>query len=105
MAKTVTKKLFLWTTGQIILPPLHIKFGLMKNFLKALDKKVLLPFNTCALYSLRLGLLNSRRTSSSNLRSENRVFEEFLILNDLRACEVFTSVCHDFLGKKRVQDY
>ena len=51
-------------TNKVLLPPLHIKLGLMKNFEKAL------PSNTCLLCSQVLALLNSKRASLSDLRSE-----------------------------------
>ena len=55
--------------NKVFLPPLHIKLGLMKNFVKALHKMVL-PFNTCLLCSQVLVLLSSKRASLSDLRSE-----------------------------------
>ena len=55
--------------NKVLLPPLHIKLGLMKNFLKALHKMVL-PSNTCLLCSQVLVLLSSKRASLSDLRSE-----------------------------------
>ena len=33
--------------GKILLPPLHIKLGLMKNFMKAMDRTLLQLFDTC----------------------------------------------------------
>ena len=36
--------------NKVLLPPLHIKLGLMKNFMKALHKMAL-PSNTCLLCS------------------------------------------------------
>ena len=55
--------------NKVLLPPLHIKLGLMKNFVMALTKMVL-PSNTCLLCSHVLVLLSSKRESLSDLRSE-----------------------------------
>ena len=49
--------------NKVLLPPLHIKLGLMKDF-------VVLPSNTCLLCSQVLVLLSSKRASLSDLRSE-----------------------------------
>ena len=51
--------------NKVLLSPLHIKLGLMKNFLTAL-----LPSNTCLLCSQVLVLLSSKRAFLSDLRSK-----------------------------------
>ncbi|XP_076342444.1 uncharacterized protein LOC143242821 [Tachypleus tridentatus] len=54
---------------KVLLPPLHIKLGLMKNLSKAMDKMVL-PSNTCLLCSQVSVLLSSKRASLWDLKSE-----------------------------------
>lgn len=81
-----------------LLPPLSIRLGLIKNFVKSVEKQKIFS-NTCALYSHLSVLLRSRMIYSSLLRSENdNVFEELVTLNDLRVRETFKSIYHAFLG-------
>ena len=54
--------------NKVLLPPLHIKLSLMKNFVKALQ--MVLPSNTCLLCSQVLVLLSSKGASLSDLRSK-----------------------------------
>ena len=92
--------------NKVLLPPLPIKLGLMKNFVKALHKMVL-PSNTCLLCSQVLVLLSSKRASLSDLRSERwrRILILRSFLKELRAWEAFKSVCSGFLGNTCVPDY
>ena len=91
----------------MLLPPLHIKLGLMKNFVKALQK------NGAAFQHLSV----SPGLSAAKLKEgifvgpqtqevlKNTDFEELLNLKEPRAWEAFKSVCSGFLGNTRVPDY
>ena len=92
----------------ILLPPLHIKLGLMKNFVKALDKDG---------QSIRLLQTKFPYVSDSKLRAgvfdgpqirelmKDSSFDEILTGNEKTAWVSFKNVCINFLGKRRSQDY
>ena len=94
--------------NMVLLPPLHIKLGLMKNFVKALHK-------SCAAFqhlsTVFLGLSAAKLKEvifvGPQIRQGLKVtdFKELLNLKELRACEAFKSVCSGFLGNKPVPDY
>ena len=94
--------------NKVLLPPLHIKLGLMKNFVKALHK------NGAAFQHLSTvfpGLSASKLKEGIFVGPQIREvlkdtdFEELLNLKELRAWEAFKSVCSGFLGNTRVLDY
>ena len=94
--------------NKVFLPPLHIKLGLMKNFMKALHK------NGAAFQHLStvfLGLSPAKLKESIFVWPQTREvlkdtdFEELLNLKELRAWETFKSVCSGFLGNTCVPDY
>ena len=94
--------------NKLLFPPLHIKLGLMKNFVKALHK------NGAAFQHLSTVLLGlSAAKLKEGIFVEPRVrevqkdtdFRELLNLKELRAWEAFKSICSGFLGNTRVPDY
>ena len=93
---------------KVLLPPLHIKLGLMKNFVKALHKNgaafqnLFTVFSGLSAVKLKEGIF-VRPLIREVLKDTD--FEELLNLKELRAWEVFKSVCNGFLGNTRVPDY
>ena len=94
--------------NKMLLPPLHTKLGLMKNFVKALHK------NGAAFQHLStvfLGLSTPKLKEGVFVGPQIREvlkdtdLGELLNLKKLRAWEAFKSVCSDFLGNTRVPDY
>ena len=87
--------------NKVLLPPLHIKLGLMKNFVKALHK------NAAAFQHLSTAKLKEGIFVGPQIREvlKDMDFEELLNLKELRAWEAFKSVCSGFLGNTRVPDY
>ena len=93
--------------NKVLLPPLHIKLGLMKNFVKALHK------NGAAFQHLSIvfpGLSAAKLKEGIFVGPIQEVlkdtdFEELLNLKELRAWEAFKSVCSGFLGNTRVPDH
>ena len=83
--------------NKVLLPPLHIKLGLMKNFVKALHK------NGAAFQHLSTVFPGVGPQIWEVLKHTD--FEELLNLKELRAWEAFKSVCSGFLGNTRVPDY
>ena len=73
--------------NEVLPPPLHIKLGLMKNFVKALHK------NGAAFQQEGFFVGPQIREV---LKDTN--FEELLNLKELRVWEAFKSVCSGFLG-------
>ena len=94
--------------NKVLLPPLHIKLGLTKNFVKALHK------NGAAFQHLSTvfpGLIAAKLKEDIFVGPQIREvlkdtdFEELLNLKELRAWVAFKSVCKGFLGNTRVPDY
>lgn len=93
---------------KVLLPPLQIKLGLLKNFVKAMDKNGAAFQHLCTLFPA---------LSSTNLKEDifigpqiwevlkYKEFEELLTLKELIARETFKSVCHGFLGNIWVLGY
>ena len=87
----------------ILLPPLHIKLGLMKNFVKALDKdgQSFRFLHTKFLYvsdaKLCAGLFDGPQIRELMKDSS---FDEILTGNEKTAWVSFKNVCTNFLGKK-----
>ena len=92
----------------ILLPPLHKKLGLMKNFVKALDKdgQSFRFLHTKFLYvsdaKLRAGVFGGPQIRELMKDSS---FDEILTGNEKTVWVSFKNVCANFLGKKRSQDY
>ena len=94
--------------NKVLLPPFHIKLGLMKNFVKALHKNgaafqhlsTVSPGLSAA--QLKEGIFVGPQTREVLKDTD---FEELLNLKELRACEAFKSVCSDFFDNTRVPDY
>ena len=84
--------------NKVLLPPLHIKLGLMKNFVKALHK------NGAAFQHLSTVFPSLNATKIREVLKDTD-FEELLNLKELKAWEAFKSVCSGFLGNTCVPDY
>ena len=92
--------------NKVLLPPLHIKLGLMKNFVKPLHK------NGAAFQHLSTvfpGLSAAKRKEDIFVGPQiqevlkDTDFEELHNLKELRAWEAFKSVCSGFLGNMRTR--
>ncbi|KAK9729027.1 hypothetical protein QE152_g16919 [Popillia japonica] len=91
-----------------LLPPLHIKLGLMKNFIKALDKdgpgfqylKQKFPYISEA--KLKEGIFIGPQIK---LLQQDPEFD--VLLSDLErtAWDAFKNVTKNFLGNKKTEDY
>ena len=92
----------------VLLPPLHIKLGLMKNFMKALHKydaafqHLSTVFPGLSAVKLKEGIFVGPQIQEV---PKETYFEKLLNLKELRAWEAFKSVCSGFLGNTRVPDY
>ena len=88
--------------NKVLLPPLHIKLGLMKNFVKALHKNGAAFQHFSTVFP---GLSAAKLKEGIWEVLKDTDFEELLNLKELRAWEAFKSVCSGFLGNTRVPDY
>ena len=94
--------------NKVLLPPLHIKLGLMKNFLKALHKNgaafqhLSTVFPCLSAAKLKKGIFVGPQIREVLKDTD---FEELLNLKELRAWEAFKSVCSGFLANTCVPDY
>ena len=94
--------------NKVLPPPLHIKLGLMKNFVKAFHKNGAAFQHLSTLFpGLSAVKLKDGVFVGSQIREvlKDTDFEELLNLKELRAWEAFKSVCSGFLGNTRVPDY
>ena len=94
--------------NKVHLPPLHIKLGLMKNFVKALHKNGAAFQHLSTVFSgLSAAKLKEGIFVGPQIREvlKDTGFEELLNLKELRAWEAFRSVCSGFLGNTQVPDY
>ena len=94
--------------NKVLLPPLHIKLGLMKNFVKALHKNGAAFEHLPTVFpGLSAAKLKEGIFVGPQIREvlKDNDFEELLNLKELRAWEAFKSVCSGFLGNTRVPDY
>ena len=94
--------------NKVLLPPLYIKLGLMKNFVRVLHKNgaAFQPLST-VFPGLCAAMLKEGIFVWLQIREvlKDTDFEELLNLKELRAWEAFKSVCSGFLGNTRVPDY
>ena len=94
--------------NNVPLPLLHINLGLRKNFVKALHKNGAAFQHLSTVFpSLSAAKLKDGIFVRPQIREvlKDTDFEELLNLKELRAWEVFESVCSGFLGNTRVPNY
>ena len=94
---------------KVFLPPLHLKLGLIKNFIKAMDKKgsgfkhiVATLGHIVSEAKLKEGVLNGPEI---RYLMEDTSFESHLNETESRAWKSFVELCNNFLGNKRSDDY
>ena len=94
--------------NKVLLPPLHIKLGLMKNFVKALHKNGAAFQHLSTVFpGLSADKLKEGIFIGPHIREvpKDTDFEELLNLKKLGEWEAFKSVCSGFLGNTRLPDY
>ena len=94
--------------NKIFLPPLHIKLGLMKNFVKAMDKEaegfayLRAKFPSISDSKIKEGIFIGPQIRQ--LLKDN-AFKEKLSPAERRAWDSFNQVCVNFLGNVRADNY
>ena len=94
--------------SKILLPPLHIKLGLMKNFVKALDKNnpgflyLQEKFPRISKEKLKAGIFDGPQIRQ--LMCDD-LFQESLKSHELKAWGAFKAVVKNFLGNYRSRNY
>ena len=99
------KEILLVDMYKVLLPPHHIKLGLMKNFVHKNDdafQRLSTVFPGLIAAKLKEGIFVGPQIREVLKDTD---FEELLNLKELRAWEAFKSVCSGFLGNIRVPDY
>ena len=94
--------------NKVLLPPLHIKLGLMKNFVKALHKNGAAFQHLSTVFpSLSAAKLKEGIIVGPQIREvlKDTDFEDLYNLKELRAWEAFKSVYSGLLGNTLVPDY
>lgn len=93
---------------KIFLPPLHIKLGLIKNFVKSMRadgdgfKYLRQKFPHISEAKIKEGIFVGPQIREL-LKDDN--FKSQLSSAQVRAWEAFESVCHNFLGNKKADNY
>nr|XP_036219079.1 uncharacterized protein LOC118680996 [Bactrocera oleae] len=93
---------------KIFLPPLHIKLGLMKNFVKAINKDgagfqyLKTKFPRISDAKLKEGIFVGPQIREL---MKDEAFESKLSKTEKRAWVAFVKVCHNFLGNTKVDNY
>ena len=94
---------------KVLMPPLHIKLGLMKNFVKAMAKQNSNGFEfLCKKFpKLSLAKLKEGIFVGPQIRKvfEDPEFEKTLNTLELRAWHAFTCICSNFLGNVKSNSY
>ena len=93
---------------KIIFPPLHIKLGLMKQFVKALDKEgdcfqyICSAFPGLSYEKVKAGVFDG-----SHIRQliKDQNFATSMTAVEKRAWEAFVSVVKNFLGNEKAENY
>ena len=93
---------------KIVLPPLHIKLGLMKQFVRALNKEgpcfnfIVRKLGAVSIQKLRAGVLNGPQIRRLMNDAE---FIESMNDAEARAWKSFVSVAKNFLGNQCAENY
>ena len=99
---------FLVNWMNIILPPLHIKLGLIKQFVKALDCSgdcfgyICSTFPGLSYEKKKAGIFDGPQIRTL-LRDQ--YFVTTMTVVEARAWKAFSKVFHNFLGNKRADNY
>ena len=94
--------------NKILLPPLHIKLELMKNFVKAMDREgrgftfLQLKFPRIRLEKLKAGIFHGPQIPEL---MKDSMFDDALNAVELSAWRSLKSVISDFLGNNRSAEY
>lgn len=94
--------------NRILLPPLHIKLGLMKNFVKAISKESpTFAFLRQKFPQISDAKLNAGIFDGPQIRTlmKDRQFDQAMTETELNAWEAFKSVVNNFLGNERSPEY
>lgn len=92
----------------VILPPLHIKLGLVKNFIKTLDKEgQAFTYLKTVFPNLTLGKIKEGVFDGPQIRKllRNEHFETLLSHDENAAWNSFRLIVSDFLGNNRNPEY
>ena len=94
---------------KILLPPLHIKLGLIKQFVKALDKNgagfkyICNTFPELTSEKLKAGIFDGPQIRK--LIKKTTTFLTTMTINEALAWEAFVNVVQNFLGKHKSENY
>ena len=101
--------ILLVNADKVLMPPLHIKLGLMKNFVKAMEKQnsngfefLCKKFPKLSLAKLKEGIFVGRQIRKV---FEDTEFEKTLNTLELRAWHTFKWICSIFLGNVKSNSY
>ena len=92
----------------IILPPSHIKLGLMEQFVKALDRSRDCFGYVCSTFpGLSYEKKKAEKFDGPQIRTllQDNHFVTTMTAVETRACKAFADVVHNFLGNKKAENY
>ncbi|GBP65212.1 hypothetical protein EVAR_49012_1 [Eumeta japonica] len=93
---------------KIILPPIHIKLGIMKQFVKSLDKDgncfsyICQKFPQLTMEKIKAGIFDGPQIRQL---TNDTQFRNSMTELELKAWTVFVSVMQNFLGNKKSENY
>lgn len=93
---------------KIILPPLHIKLGIMKQFVKSLDKDgncfsyICQKFPQLTMEKIKAGIFDGPQIRQL---TKDTQFRNSMTELELKAWTAFVSVMQNFLGNKKSENY
>lgn len=93
---------------KIILPPLHIKLGIMKQFVKSLDRDgscftyICQKFPQLTMEKIKAGIFDGPQIRQLTKDSQ---FKNSMTELELKAWTAFVSVMQNFLGNKKSENY
>ena len=93
---------------KIILPPLHIKLGLVKQFVKAIDKEgecfkyICRALPNVTTEKLKAGILDGPQVRKLLIDEK---FTDHMTYNESCAWQAFADVVHNFLGNHKSRNY
>ena len=93
---------------KIIMPPLHIKLGLMKQFVKAIDRSGDCFGYICSIFpGLTYEKKKARIFDGTQIRTliRDQHFVATMNVVEARAWKAFSTVVHNFLGNKKADNY
>ena len=94
--------------SKIVFPPLHIKLGVMKQFVKALNKKgTCFEYTCCKFPGLTIEKLKAGIFNGPQIRKlmKDHSFPSSMSKEEFYAWDAFVKVVNNYFGNKKTSNY